>query len=212
VAKDLARVLAGDPVTAAKALLGCRFSANGVTVRLVEVEAYAGIGEDPGSHAHRGQTARNTSVFEKPGTLYVYFTYGMHFCANVACRPAGIGSAVLFRGGEVVDGVEVARTRRPGSTDRDLARGPARLAKCLGLDREADGTDLLDPESAVRLVAGTSVPAKKIHSGPRTGVAGAGAGTPWRFWIDGEPFVSPYRPAVKRVRPAQTPAGTGVNG
>jgi DNA-3-methyladenine glycosylase len=203
VAKDLARVLAGDPVPAAKALLGCSFSANGVTLRLVEVEAYRGVGEDPGSHAHRGKTARNSSMFGDPGTLYVYFTYGMHFCANVACRPDGIGSAVLLRGGEVVDGIEVARTRRPGATDRDLARGPARLAKCLGLDRDADGIDLLDPDARVRLVAGRSVPAKAIRSGPRTGVAGEGASTPWRFWIDGEPAVSPYRPAVKRSRPAQ---------
>ncbi|GAA1683871.1 DNA-3-methyladenine glycosylase [Fodinicola feengrottensis] len=204
MAKDLARVLAGDPVTAAKALLGCFFSANGVTLRLVEVEAYAGIGEDPGSHAHRGQTARNSSVFGKPGTLYVYFTYGMHFCANVACRPAGVGSAVLFRGGEVVDGVEIARDRRLGATDRELARGPARLAKCLDLTRDADGVDLLDPQSSVRLLAGKSVPPKRVLSGPRTGVAGEGAGTPWRFWIDGDPAVSPYRPAVKRSRPAQT--------
>ncbi|WP_222853494.1 DNA-3-methyladenine glycosylase [Fodinicola acaciae] len=200
MARTLEQALAGDPVTAAKRLLGCTLVANGVTLRLVEVEAYAGVGEDPGSHAHRGRTPRNTSMFSQPGTLYVYFTYGMHFCANVACRPAGVGSAVLLRAGEVVDGVELARERRRGSTDRDLARGPARLAQCMGLDRTSDGVDLLAEGSAVRLVAGKPVAAKRILSGPRTGVAGDGAATPWRFWIDGEPTVSPYRPAVKRVR------------
>lgn len=202
MAKTLEQVLAGDPVTAARRLLGCTVTANGVTLRLVEVEAYAGIGEDPGSHAHRGRTPRNNSMFSQPGTLYVYFTYGMHFCANVACRPDGAGSAVLLRGGEVVDGIELARERR-GSTDRDLARGPARLAQCLGLDREFDGLDLLDPQSPARLTEARPVAAKRILSGPRTGVAGAGAATPWRFWIDGEPTVSPYRPAVKRVRTAK---------
>lgn len=194
---ELRRALAADPEVAAKRLLGCAFTANEVTIRIVETEAYGGVGEDPGSHAHRGKTQRNASMFAEPGTLYVYFTYGMHWCANISCRPAGVGSAVLLRGGEVTAGLQMARERRPKSSDRDLARGPARLARCLGLDRDSDGSWLLDG-GAIRLAGGDPVPAGEIRSGPRTGVSGDGASTPWRFWIDGARGVSPYRPAKTR--------------
>ncbi len=183
----------------APALLGSQLSAGGVTVRLTEVEAYAGTGEDPGSHAHRGRTPRTEVMFGPPGRAYVYFTYGMHGCLNVVTGPQGRASGVLLRAAEVLDGLELARERRPGVRDRDLCRGPARLTRTLGVTGDDNGVDLLDPASPVRLVA-SGVDASRVRSGPRVGVAGLGAVTPWRFWLDGEPTVSVYRPAVRRGR------------
>jgi DNA-3-methyladenine glycosylase len=174
-------------------LLGCLLVAGGVTVRLTETEAYAGEGADPASHAHRGRTPRNALMFGPAGRLYVYFTYGMHWCANVVTGPDGEASAVLLRAGEVVDGLAAARARRPGATDRDLCRGPARLAKALGLDGSALGLDLLDPTSPVRLLPGEVGGAVVV--GPRVGVS-VGAETPWRFWLEGDPTVSVYRRRV----------------
>ena len=115
-----------------------------------------------------------------------------------------------MRAGEVVDGLATARTRRPAAgTDRDLARGPARLAAALGITGDQDGVDLLDPGSPLRLVLPTaSADPTLIASGPRTGVAGAGAGTPWRFWLEGEPTVSRHRPATLRVRPPAAGSGS----
>ena len=179
-------------------LLGCLLVAGGVTVRLTETEAYAGESADPASHAHRGRTPRTAVMFGPAGVLYVYFTYGMHWCANVVTGPDGEASAVLLRAGEVVDGRDTARARRPGSSDRDLCRGPARLARALALDGSVLGVDLLSSTSPVRLLPAEH--AGEVLSGPRTGVA-QGAATPWRFWLAGEPSVSPYRPAVRRVRP-----------
>ncbi|MFL6137958.1 MAG: DNA-3-methyladenine glycosylase [Frankiaceae bacterium] len=187
----------------ARSLLGCvlehRTPAGSVAVRLTEVEGYAGE-EDPGSHAFRGRTARNATMFGPGGHAYVYFTYGMHYCVNVVCGPAGIARAVLLRAGEVVSGRPLARERRPGSTDRDLARGPARLTKALGIGREHDGADLAADAGPLRLLPGDAVVDDLVRTGPRVGVAGAGAPTPWRFWVAGEPSVSAYRPAVRRRR------------
>jgi DNA-3-methyladenine glycosylase len=191
-------------------LLGCVLEAGGVRARLTEVEAYGGHGTDPGSHAHRGLTPRSAIMFGPAGRLYVYFTYGMHWCANVVTGPDGEASAVLLRAGEVIEGRELARARRPGSSDRDLCRGPARLARALGLDADVLGVDLLSPASPVRLLpadapAGSparlppAVAARTVLSGPRVGLR-QGAETPWRFWLDGEPTVSSYRPAVRKVR------------
>lgn len=194
-------------VEVAPDLLGCVVTAAGVSVRLVEVEAYAGVGADPGSHAHRGRTARNDAMFGPAGTLYVYFTYGMHWCANVVTGAAGEGSAVLLRAGEVVGGLDLARSRRPRSADRDLARGPARLAQSLGLDRAADGTDVLDGTGPVLLTPGVPPDPAVVLAGPRTGVA-QGHDTPWRFWLAGERTVSPYRPAVRRNRPSRDGGGS----
>jgi DNA-3-methyladenine glycosylase len=186
----------------APGLLGAVLTAGGVAVRLTEVEAYAGE-SDPGSHAYRGRTPRTEVMFGPAGRLYVYFTYGMHWCMNVVTGPEGVASAVLLRAGAVVEGLESARLRRPGSVDRDLARGPARLTRALGIDGSFGGVDLLDPQSPVRLTPGDPVPAHRIRTGPRVGVAGAGAATPWRFWVDGDPAVSTYRPAVARARRAR---------
>lgn len=169
-------------------LLGSILRGNGVGVRLTEVEAYSGQGLDAASHAHRGPTPRTEIMFGPPGRLYVYFTYGMHWCANVVCGAAGTASAVLVRAGEVVDGVDLARRRRGESVPpKDLARGPARLAKCLGLDRDANGLDLLDPESPVRLELGRQPDGHR--AGPRIGITKE-VERPWRFWLADEPTVS----------------------
>lgn len=178
-------------------------AAGTVAVRLAEVEAYMGA-DDPGSHAFRGQTARNAVMFGPAGHLYVYFTYGMHFCANVVCGPPGSATAVLLRAGEVVEGEALARSRRLSArSTRDLARGPARLASALGLGRDDDGTDLCaDSSTTTLLTAGSNGPLT-IRRGPRVGVSGPGGdgdSYPWRFWLDGEPTVSVYRPHVPRRR------------
>lgn len=207
---EVASILSRDSLDAAPALLGAIVSVAGpqgrVAIRLTEVEAYRGE-EDPGSHAFRGRTARNASMFEAGGVIYVYFTYGMHHCLNVVTGPAGLSRAVLLRAGEVVAGVELARRRRPAArNDRDLARGPARLCAALGLDRSEDGTALGGPGSRVSLVLPTpdhAPEAARIRTGPRTGVAGPGGdgkAFPWRFWLEGEPTVSPYKPAAPRRR------------
>jgi DNA-3-methyladenine glycosylase len=194
---------AEDVLDVAPALLGCTVTHAGVTVRLTEVEAYAGTA-DPGSHAFRGPTPRTEVMFGAAGHLFVYFTYGMHWCANVVCGRTGEASAVLLRAGEVVGGEEVAASRRAGIPRRDWARGPARLATTLALRGEQSGLDVCDPRGAVTFhTAPAHVPAASIRTGPRVGVAGAGgdaAAYPWRFWLDGETSVSAYRPAKPRTR------------
>lgn len=177
----------GDPLEVAPRLLGAVLTHGGVSVRLTEVEAYAGPA-DPGSHAYRGRTARNAVMFGPPGRLYVYFVYGMHYCANLVTGPDGDPGAVLLRAGEVVAGLDLARERRPGGSDRDLARGPARLCRVLGIDLSDNG---VRPE----LAPGKSP--LQTSAGPRVGLRHA-ADRPWRFWVSGDPTVSTYRPATPR--------------
>ena len=193
--------LEGPVLDVAPRLLGATVRHGEVAVRLTEVEAYDGP-NDPGSHAYNGMTRRNEVMFGPPGFLYVYFTYGMHHCCNVVVGPAGNPSAVLLRAGEVVAGVETARTRRGSSSDRDLARGPARLCQALGIDLTHNGADLSRGDLTLTLA---DAPATAVRTGPRVGLRQA-ADRPWRFWLDGDPTVSVYRPAVtkKRRRP---PAG-----
>ncbi|MDG4766412.1 DNA-3-methyladenine glycosylase [Solwaraspora sp. WMMD406] len=201
---DLRTLLAGPVPLAARGLLGCVVTAGDVAVRLTEVEAYGGVDADPASHAHRGRTRRNAVMFGPAGHLYVYFTYGMHWCGNVVTGAPGEAAAVLLRAGEVISGHGAARGRRgPAVSDRDLARGPARLMVALGLDGAVDGVALLDGAGPVTLSAGAPVDPARIRSGPRVGVARA-VETPWRFWLDGEPTVSPYRRAVPRSRRSAT--------
>ncbi|MGH3863676.1 DNA-3-methyladenine glycosylase [Actinokineospora sp.] len=188
--------LAVDPVVAAQRLLGCvlesRTDEGTVAIRLVEVEAYRG-GDDPASHCYRGRSPRNDVMFGPAGHLYVYFVYGMHFCANIVSLTDGVPGAVLLRAGEVVSGVDLARLRRPAArTDADLAKGPARLTTALGLRRPHNGVDLTDPASPVRVLAADPLPADTIQVGPRVGVAVA-MDVPWRFWVEGSPAVSGYR-------------------
>jgi DNA-3-methyladenine glycosylase len=199
-------------------LLGCVLeheTADGlVAVELTEVEAYAGEA-DPASHAYRGRTARNAVMFGPPGHVYVYFTYGMHFCVNIVCGAPGVAVAALLRAGRVVVGEDLARSRRgalpaaPGRSarviaDRDLARGPARLCQALAIDRGQNGADLCAPASLIRLRgpaprAARDAAAPMIATGPRVGVR-LGAEIPWRFWTVGDPTVSVYRPHVARPR------------
>lgn len=173
----------------APTLLGATLRHGEVAVRLTEVEAYDGP-TDPASHAHRGRTARNAIMFGPPGHLYVYFSYGMHWAANVICGPEGHAAGVLLRAGEVIDGIEVARSRRGRARDRDLARGPGRLCAALQLSAEHKGCYLLGG-GTVRL----EPPAERsemIMSGPRVGVS-LEADRPWRFWLGGSRYVSDYK-------------------
>jgi DNA-3-methyladenine glycosylase len=165
-------------------------------------EAYEGSA-DPASHAYRGRTARNAVMFGPPGHAYVYFTYGMHFCVNLVCMKEGTASAVLLRAGRVVEGVPLATARRAAGRNgagRDLARGPARLCQALGIGRALDGADVCDPASPLRIRPGGPGPAVDVSRGPRVGISAASE-RPWRFWLTGDPTVSPYRPHVPRARP-----------
>jgi DNA-3-methyladenine glycosylase len=185
---------------AARLLLGWRLTANGVTVRITEVEAYSGLGEDPASHAHRGVTNRNRVMFGAAGRLYVYQIYGMHFCANIVCGETGKAAAVLLRAGEVVDGLEIARERRPAARrDTDLGAGPAKLMQVLALDRKADDTGLLDGTGPAALTPPPVPPPEVVEAGPRVGVTAA-HDVPWRFWFSGDPTVSTYRRHTPRTR------------
>ncbi|KJY22535.1 MULTISPECIES: DNA-3-methyladenine glycosylase [Streptomyces] len=170
-------------------------------LRITEVEAYEGE-SDPGSHAYRGRTARNASMFGPPGHAYVYFIYGMWFSLNLVCGPPGHASGVLVRAGEITVGADLAAKRRVSARNpRELAKGPARLATALDVDRSLDGTDLCGgPDSPLSLLAGTPTSPDLVSSGPRTGVGGAGADHPYRFWITHDPTVSPYRAHAPRRR------------
>jgi DNA-3-methyladenine glycosylase len=186
----------------ARALLGCWVvtdrPAGRVAVRLTEVEAYSGEGQDPASHAHRGPTPRAEIMFGPPGKLYVYFSYGVHWCANVVVGPSGRGSAVLLRAGEVVVGEELAHSRRPAArAARDLARGPARLTQALAIGPDDRGADLLHPGSAVRLHRGPAP--SSVSAGPRVGISQA-TELPWRFWESDAPSVSVFRAGGKPRR------------
>jgi DNA-3-methyladenine glycosylase len=189
------RVLEAPSVEVAPLLLGSIVHGRGVSVRLTEVEAY--LGEvDPGSHAFRGLTPRNRVMYGEPGHLYTYFTYGMHVCANVVCSPPGTATAVLLRAGEVIEGIELARERRTTSkVDADLARGPARLVVALGIVLGDNGLDLTSGDVTLEL----SGERASFLQGPRTGVSGVGGSFeyPWRFWIPGDPTVSPYKTSAR---------------
>lgn len=193
----LAELLAGPVLEVAPKLLGASLTHatpdGTVTVRLTEVEAYAGE-DDPGSHGFRGPTRRNEVMFGPAGRLYVYFTYGMHYCCNVVCGETGRASAVLLRAGEVRAGHDLARARRHGARDRELARGPARLCNALGIDAEANGHDLSRPPLTLDLPAEPAA-AEAVSTGPRVGLRGA-PDRPWRFWLTDDPSVSAYRPAA----------------
>ncbi|MBW8871504.1 MAG: DNA-3-methyladenine glycosylase [Leifsonia sp.] len=167
-----------------------------VALRITEVEAYIGDGLDPGSHAFRGRTKRNAVMYGPPGHLYAYFTYGMHVCANIVCSPEGQATAVLLRAAEVIEGEDLAEARRVGASGRriphrDLARGPARLVVAAGMSLADDGADVFSPPFELLLPREQAV----YETGPRTGVSGAGGGLefPWRYWLPGDPTVSPYK-------------------
>jgi DNA-3-methyladenine glycosylase len=194
--------LLGPVDVVAPSLLGCWVVTDRpegrVAVRLTEVEAYSGEGQDPASHAHRGPTPRAEIMFGPPGRLYVYFSYGVHWCANVVVGPEGRGSAVLLRAGEVVLGKDLAHTRRSAArVARDLARGPARLTQALGIGPDDRGAHLLDPGGGVRLHRGPAP--SLVAAGPRVGISLA-TDLPWRFWEADAPSVSVFRPGGKPRR------------
>jgi DNA-3-methyladenine glycosylase len=176
---DFASILSGAPEQAAPRLLGAHLvstlGGETVRVRINEVEAYKGE-DDPASHAFRGRTARNGSMFQEPGTLYVYRSYGIHNCANTAAGPEGIGWGILIRGGEVVEGAGPAARRR-GRRDQ-LANGPGKLCQALGITLEHNGTNLLDPSSSLRLEEGEYP--ELVMATPRVGISKA-KDRPWRF-------------------------------
>jgi DNA-3-methyladenine glycosylase len=172
------------------------------SVRIVEVEAYGP--DDPASHAFRGETPRNVVMFGPPGHLYVYFTYGMHHCMNAVTGPVGLGAAVLLRAGEPLEGASEMAVRRGRDRLVDLCSGPGRLAQALAVERPDDGRDL---------VAGRDLWVERgrhteaIATGNRVGVHETSL--PWRFWLEGNPFVSRGRPgpatATRRARVPSTP-------
>lgn len=181
----------------ARVLLGAHLVVRGVTLRLTEVEAYHG-GADPGSHGFRGRTPRTEVMFGPPGHLYVYRSYGIHWCANVVCGTKGECAAVLLRAGEVVGGHDLVAGRRPGVRDRNLARGPGNLTKAIGLVGEDNGGRLVGASAPFALHASPEpVADADVRTGPRVGVSGPGGdgdAFPWRYWLDGEATVSTYRP------------------
>lgn len=205
--------LSGLPVHVAPSLLGGELrtvvAGSEVRLRLTEVEAYHGQGTgpdaDPGSHARMGRTARNATMWGQPGHLYVYLSHGIHSCVNVVSGPEGQAGGILLRAGEVVGGTDAVAVRRGASLPltrtalRDLARGPGRLGQAVGLRHPLhDGIDAItgaEFEGARAELWLRDEPVADITTGPRVGVAGI-AGTevfPWRFWIAGDPTVSPFR-------------------
>lgn len=176
---ELANILAGPPEEAAPRLLGAHLvsevGSKLVRMRVTEVEAYKGA-EDPASHAFRGRTPRNDSMFQSPGTLYVYRSYGIHNCANTAAGPEGVGWGILLRGGEIIEGIGIVRRRR-GRRD-NLTNGPGKVSQALGIEISHNGTNLLDSESEIRFEPGT--PAEYVMATPRIGISKAKERA-WRF-------------------------------
>ncbi|MFV0258695.1 MAG: DNA-3-methyladenine glycosylase [Acidimicrobiales bacterium] len=196
-------VLRGSPLEVAPRLLGQILRCGSRAGRIVEVEAYWGA-NDPASHAYRGPTDRNRVMFGAPGHLYVYRSYGVHWCANVVCGPEGEAAAVLLRAVEPVDGVAAMWRDRPAAKKvTDLASGPGKLCAALGIAAGHGGVDLLDPTGPVRLLTAPAGPGSMV-TGPRIGISRA-VDRPWRYALAGNPHVSRPRPPGWRVEPA--PAG-----
>jgi DNA-3-methyladenine glycosylase len=165
--------------------------------KIVEVEAYCK--GDPASHAFRGRTKRNDVMFWEGGHLYVYFTYGMHFCANVVTEKEGIGEAVLIRAVEPLTGIEMMKINRYGSNKSlnlkslnrksliNLTNGPAKFCQAFGISRKENGADLLDNE--ISITDGNNIPSKLIKRSSRIGIQ-RGVEKKWRFFIAGNLWVS----------------------
>ena len=182
-------LLAGDPIKVAPKLLNLLLVHGDRMARIVEVEAYRGM-EDPASHAYRGPTKRNAVMFGPPGRLYVYFTYGMHWCANVVCEPEGVAGAVLLRAAAPVAGLDgMWSARRAARNERDLCSGPAKLCQAMGLNRDHDGADLLSADRGVSLVTDGVSPPVRPSVGVRIGIRQASE-QPWRWWVPDDPNVS----------------------
>jgi len=180
-------------------LVGCTFLFAGAGGRIVETEAYRQ--DDPCCHGYNGRTARNAVLFGPPGHLYVYFTYGMHFCANVACEEEGVGAGVLLRALEPGPGMDEMIARRGVSEPRLLASGPARLTQALGIGREHDGLPVWEPPLAIlprpRQDGDTVAAGPRLLATARIGVRG-GDQRPWRFVDADSRFLSRPLPRASR--------------
>jgi DNA-3-methyladenine glycosylase len=178
-----------DPRSVAPELLNKVLVGPNGAGRIVEVEAYDGV-NDPGSHAYRGRTRRNIVMFGPPGHLYVYFSYGVHWCANVVCRGEGVAAAVLLRALAPLDGLDAMRAARPAARrDRDLCSGPGRLCQALGIDRRHDGADLVSNDRGVTIVDDGVAPPEHPLCATRVGLR-LGGELPWRWYVPGDPNVS----------------------
>lgn len=179
----------------ARSLLGWVLRGHDVAVRITEVEAYGGI-HDPASHAFT-RTPRSEPMYGPAWHLYVYRSYGVHWCANVVTGPTDEAAAVLIRAGEVVEGLAIARERRGSAPDHHLARGPGNLARSLGITVADLGTDLFAPGGVT--LGPEQAAVGEISSGPRVGVSKA-ADVPWRFWLTSDRTVSAYRRSPRAPR------------
>ena len=190
--------LEGNPVALAPWLLNKVLVRGGRAGRIVEVEAYHGA-NDAASHAYRGPTPRTAVMFGPPGHLYVYFTYGMHWCANVVCGPEGEAAAVLIRALEPTAGLDQMWAARPAARhERDLCNGPAKLCQALGITGADNGADLLAgpgrsgaaaAPGLVRLLDDGTPPPRRPGRGTRIGIREA-TEKRWRFWVPGSASVS----------------------
>jgi DNA-3-methyladenine glycosylase len=192
--------LRADADEVAARLLGLLLVAGPVVARIVEVEAYEQ--DDPASHAHRGRTPRNATMFGDAGHLYVYRSYGVHHCGNVVAGQDGSGAGCLVRAIDVLDGHDVASARRSGrdATPRELGGGPGRVGQVLDLHSDADdGLDLLHGDSRITLRRDDFVPTDVV-TGPRVGVTDA-PDVAWRFWLAGHPAVSRYTRSPRAAPP-----------
>ncbi|MFN8559960.1 MAG: DNA-3-methyladenine glycosylase [Dehalococcoidia bacterium] len=187
-----------DPAEVARDLLGavleCRTREGRCRGRIVETEAYLGP-DDPACHAAAGLTARNRNLHGPPGTAYVYFIYGVHWCVNAVTREAGFGSAVLIRAIEPIEGIALMRRRRGVAHDRDLTNGPGKLCEALGITKHHDGADLR--RGSLRILAGVRVAPARVAVTPRVGIRKA-ADWPLRFFEQGNAWVSRGRPGPPR--------------
>ncbi len=179
-----------DPRQVAPELIGAILAGPDARAgRVVEVEAYCGV-DDAAAHTFRGQTRRNATMFGAPGHMYVYFTYGMHWCANAVCGEVGVGVGVLIRALEPIAGLERMRLARPKAVrDTQLCSGPARLAQAMGITGASDGADLVSGEGGYRLLFDPEAPPVDVLNTPRIGISKA-IDAPWRWYVSGNPHVS----------------------
>ena len=177
------------PTVAPQLLNKILAAADGRSGRIVEVEAYVGA-MDPAAHTYRGKTPRNATMFGPSGHMYVYFTYGMHWCCNCVCGPEGEGSGVLIRALEPLHGIEQMRAARPRIvSDRDLCRGPARLTQAMGINGRQNGIDLVSAVDGYTVIDDGVAPPPNLVGGPRIGISFA-KDFPWRWTVRGSRYVS----------------------